>query len=100
MECVICGKAGKVVHLSRSVGMIFARKWITFDGPLCREHARSEARRWLGLTLLLGWWGVISFFANFVAIIMDVGTLVTNLGSEPESPTPSTTPTVFGFRDE
>jgi hypothetical protein len=76
MRCQFCGDTDvKLIHLRRSVGLILARQWYSFDGYLCREHARKEALRWLGLTLVFGWWGVISFFANITAVICDLGAL-------------------------
>jgi hypothetical protein len=98
MRCQLCGDANaKLVHLRRSVGLILARQWYSFDGYLCREHAKKEALRWLGLTLVFGWWGVISFFANIAAVICDLGALA-GYGERPKE-TPDVK-TSYGFGDD
>jgi hypothetical protein len=58
--------------VERNVGMILMHTYYKNDGPFCRAHALSSARKYLVLTLLLGWWGIRSFFVNFKAVGTDV----------------------------
>ena len=45
------------------------------EANLCREHGVEKARSFLLQTMLFGWWGVISFFANFGIIARDMAAL-------------------------
>jgi len=56
--------------------MIFFRRVYVTDALLCRDHAISEVRSWLLRTLVQGWWGVVSFFTNFVVAGSDAVQLV------------------------
>lgn len=55
--------------------MLIAMRWFSLDQPFCREHGQEAAKSWLGQTIVMGWWGVISFFANIVAVLFDVTAL-------------------------
>ncbi len=71
--CRVCGRGpAAMIDLERNVGMIVLRTWHRYRGPLCREHGTDLAREWLIKTLVLGWWGVISFFFNIMAVVKDV----------------------------
>jgi hypothetical protein len=61
-----------MIDLERNVGMVVLRTWYRYRAPLCREHGMALAREWLIKTLVLGWWGVISFFFNFMAVAKDM----------------------------
>ena len=75
--CQVCGRAGVAwFHVKRQVGMIFFRRVYVTDALLCRDHAISEVRSWLLRTLVQGWWGVVSFFTNFVVAGSDAVQLV------------------------
>lgn len=72
-RCELCGRGPATSMLiRRHVGMIVMQKFYKVDAPLCREHGLELAKRYLGKTLLLGWWGFISFFVNFFAVFTDV----------------------------
>ena len=79
------------VTLRRHVGMLILQKFYKVRAHLCRDHGRQEARSWLGKTLILGWWGVISFFVNFVAVGTDVVAYV-RASRLPEPRTPEDPP--------
>jgi hypothetical protein len=75
-RCIVCGRRpAALIKVERNVGMVLMHTWHSTDGPFCRDHGIASARRYLLLTLLLGWWGVRSFFLNFKAIAMDVRAL-------------------------
>lgn len=44
--------------------MVIARHRTTVTGPMCRTCGLSRSRSFQTSTLLLGWWGVISFIVN------------------------------------
>ena len=73
LPCYICGRGPTaVLSITRGLGMIFLRREWTYKAPLCRDHGTAIARNWLVATLLMGWWGIISFFVNWLAVIQDV----------------------------
>ncbi len=55
--------------------MVLARRTLTARGPFCRDCGRNVGRSYLDKTLILGWWGVLSFFFNFAHIFTDAGAL-------------------------
>jgi hypothetical protein len=76
LPCQVCGRRPTtLIAVSRNLGLIVLRRYWTYQAPLCREHGTQLAANWLLATLLMGWWGVISFFMNFGAVAKDVGAL-------------------------
>lgn len=76
VPCQVCGRGPTaLISVSRNVGMLVVRRSWDFSAPLCREHASQLARNWLLATLLMGWWGIISFFMNFGAVATDLNAL-------------------------
>ena len=72
-KCVVCSRVPALaLPLRRELGLVFVRQTTRSKALLCREHGAKQARRFLLRTLVTGWWGVISFFMNFVAIGTDV----------------------------
>jgi hypothetical protein len=72
-RCAVCERVPtRTVAIERNVGLVFFRKKYRRFDPLCREHGLTAAKKYLGLTLVGGWWGVISFFANPLAIAADI----------------------------
>ena len=75
--CRVCGcSPSRHFKLRLNIGMLILRKWEGFDGELCRHHALQAAGYYLPRTLLLGWWGVISAWANLYAVPLDAAALV------------------------
>lgn len=69
-ECRLCGSHPAVqVTFRCEVGQVFTRTRTTAAGPLCRDCAVSLFRYLTNRTLLLGWWGIISFFQNWATIL-------------------------------
>ncbi len=69
--CVLCGRGPtRVETIRRQVGLIVLQRWTTVKQPMCREHGAELANQFLKRTLIQGWWGVISFFANIASIGM------------------------------
>jgi hypothetical protein len=71
--CAICdlGPCAEVV-IRRHVGMIFVQRFYKVKPTVCRAHGIQLWKKWTGLTILQGWWGYISFFANIFAILMNL----------------------------
>jgi len=92
-RCRICGRTpADVFAFRRHAGMVVMFKMSSVKAPLCRDHAIEVGRRFLRSTLALGWWGVISFFANFVAIGVDLRSLRKARRLAPPVPATDATP--------
>jgi hypothetical protein len=65
--CSKCGAAPVArVKFQQGIGMGFMRKTRTIAGPLCRDCGTAQYRETQNRTLWTGWWGIISFFGNFI----------------------------------
>jgi len=60
---------------TRQVGMIITRRVAQLDVRLCRSCALAIGRDCQARTLATGWWGMISFFANFAYVFQNAGAL-------------------------
>ena len=75
--CQVCGRGpAQWFTVRRHVGMLLLQKFYKANALLCRDHAIPVVKEYLGKTLVQGWWGVISFFVNFVVVGQDLGQLV------------------------
>jgi hypothetical protein len=64
--CEKCGaEPARVITTRKHLGMIFFGKTWRRQLLLCRRHAQSTLAGDLVFGLILGWWGVLSFFINF-----------------------------------
>ena len=71
--CEVCGKVPTLaLPIRRHVGMVLMQKFIKIKPRLCRTHGAATTGAFLKQTLVQGWWGVISFFVNFVVVISDL----------------------------
>lgn len=67
--CQLCGwQPAAEVSLRRQVAWLISRRVESVDGRLCRACGQSAYRSMTNRTLLTGWWGLVSFFANFVHV--------------------------------
>ena len=74
--CVVCSRLPAVaIPVRRQVGLVFVRQTAHSSAALCREHGMKRARSFLVRTLIQGWWGIISFFVNFIAISTDLAAM-------------------------
>ena len=80
MICMACGDIAptREVNFEYNVGMIFMRRIHQIKGRLCRKCIEDRFWEATGISLLLGWWGYISFFVNWFYLIKN---LITYLGS-------------------
>jgi hypothetical protein len=76
--CRVCGgQPAAPLSFSQNIGMLILRQSRTSPGPYCRDCGRHDGRSAQLLTLITGWWGVLSFFFNFAAIIGNARSLRT-----------------------
>ena len=63
--------------------MLIIQQFKTYRGHWCRDCGLSRFRQVQAQTLLLGWWGFISFFANLVNVAQNIGVYnsLNNLGT-------------------
>jgi hypothetical protein len=74
--CVVCGMVPtRTVTIRTNVGVLFMFRLSKLEKPLCRIHGPKTARQYLGKTLLLGWWGVLSFWVNIFVVLSDLKVL-------------------------
>lgn len=65
--CQLCGwKPTTKVSLRRQVGLVLTRRVESIEGGLCKGCGEAVYRSMTNRTLLTGWWGLVSFFANFL----------------------------------
>ena len=81
LRCVVCRRTpARVLSIQKLASMIIIWQSTSHRIPLCRQHGVEASLTYLGSTLVLGWWGYISFFLNFRAIGVDVLSFVQALG--------------------
>jgi hypothetical protein len=56
--------------------MVVFQKFYRVQANLCRDHGVETAKKWLGQTVVQGWWGITSFFFNWAAVATDVSALM------------------------
>ena len=56
------------VVFHRNIGLLYARHHETIAGNLCKSCINKYFWKYTPVTLVLGWWGVISFFATLFYI--------------------------------
>jgi hypothetical protein len=79
MPCQGCfepGRALKLRYYRRVVGMLLADSVYETAGYFCASCRRRQFGKHMGLTLLLGWWGIIAlYFRNPFAIVTNLWAL-------------------------
>jgi hypothetical protein len=60
-SCRLSAPTGRATF-HNNVGMLFMRRVETSDGHFCRACLRRLFAHHMGRNLVLGWWGIISFF--------------------------------------
>lgn len=73
LRCRVCGRGpARNMVIRRHVGMILMQRFVKLQAPLCREHGVELTKKYLGKTLIEGWWGYISFFVNWFVVVTDL----------------------------
>lgn len=78
MHCESCGAAAptQFAELHQNIGMLFMRQSRHVHGHLCRACIERYFWQFTPTTLLLGWWGLISFFITPVYLIGNISTAI------------------------
>jgi hypothetical protein len=68
--CEACRRVGPLrqAHFMQNIGVVVWRFPRTVSGNLCKHCIDKYFFRFTGVTMLLGWWGLISFFYSCVAV--------------------------------
>jgi hypothetical protein len=71
VPCATCRAAGptKYVELYQNIGMLIARRTISVKQHLCRNCIGRYFKSYTLTTLILGWWGTISFFITPLILV-------------------------------
>jgi hypothetical protein len=72
--CQACQRnvPAKYCEFTQGIGMLVLRTQRGVRGNMCKQCASQYFWHYTGLTLVTGWWGVISFITNIVFIISNV----------------------------
>jgi DnaJ-like protein len=71
--CLLCGHGPAAsVTLKSGSGKVIWRTIRTWRGDLCRNCGMAMFREAQNETLIKGWWGIISFFANIAYVISNI----------------------------
>lgn len=72
--CQCCGRSAptKKVSFMWNVGVLVMRFHKTLAGNLCKRCISKTFWEYMLITTFFGWWGIISFFVNLVAIPMNL----------------------------
>jgi hypothetical protein len=74
--CEQCGaKPAQLVKSRWHIGLIVYGRTMNRQAVLCRTHGRALVLSDLVKTVLLGWWGVYSFFINLAMIPAQIAEL-------------------------
>jgi hypothetical protein len=69
-RCQACGRTAHTKHVRfmQNIGALIVRFPRQVEGSLCRHCIDKYFFEMTGITLVLGWWGVISFVYSLVAV--------------------------------
>jgi zinc protease len=68
-SCRVCGRAPAItISLRRVTGMLILYQIATLRRTLCRECGIALFRQFSATSMLVGWWGLIAYFANLVVL--------------------------------
>ncbi len=83
--CEACHRVGhlKQAHFMQNIGVVVLRFPRTVSGQLCKFCIDKYFFRFTAVTMLLGWWGIISFFYSCVAIPANIINWVGSFGLVP-----------------
>lgn len=88
MICQGCGveAATKHVVFHQNIGVLVVRFPSSIEGNLCKSCVNKHFWSMTGTTLVLGWWGVISFIMTPFFLLNNIGRYLFCLGMEPVAP--------------
>ena len=88
MICQDCGveASTKYVSFHQNIGALVVRFHKSVEGNLCKSCIHKYFWGTTGTTLLLGWWGTISFIVTPFVLLNNVGRYLFCLGMPPVAP--------------
>jgi len=88
MICQACGVEAPTKHVAfyQNVGALVMRFWKSAEGHMCKSCVHSIFWQFTLTTLVLGWWGVISFIVTPCFLLNNIVRYVFCLGMEPVPP--------------
>jgi hypothetical protein len=67
--CRVCGRGPATsLVIRRHQGMLVMQRFIKVRASLCRECGMKTTKSYTTRTMVEGWWGIISFFANWFCL--------------------------------
>jgi hypothetical protein len=84
MICENCGAHAdtRPVEFRQNIGMLFMRKYRKVRGNMCRACINKYFWEFTGVTLVLGWWGTISFFVSWWILFTNLLNYLQTLGMD------------------
>ena len=93
MKCQHCDAAAptRQVVFRQNIGLFLIRFPSRVEGAFCKPCIHRLFWRMTLINLVAGWWGIISFFANIIFILGNIGTYIQCLGMPVSKGTPRDT---------
>lgn len=91
MRCQSCGENGDTKHVVfyQNIGMVIMRSSRTVEGELCKTCINDVFWKFTLITLVLGWWGMISLIVTPLFLINNVGRFLGTIGMKAPGSTPA-----------
>jgi hypothetical protein len=90
MECQSCGERRPTRHVVfyQNIGMVIMRSSKTVDGELCKDCINKVFWNFTLITLVFGWWGMISLIVTPLFLINNIARFVGTTGMKPHEIAP------------
>ena len=90
MECQSCGERRPTRHVVfyQNIGMVIMRSSKTVDGELCKDCIHQVFWKFTLVTLVFGWWGMISLIVTPLFLINNIARFVGTIGMKPHEIAP------------
>jgi hypothetical protein len=73
LECTLCGSVPAAAAKFRGhQGMIIIMRFLSLDGPFCRDCGLATYRNMTSRTLVQGWWGYVSFLITPLVVLFNL----------------------------
>jgi hypothetical protein len=92
--CDYCGRRAAVhpVVYRQNIGLVVLWWRRSVRGALCAPCRRRQFWTLTGVTAVLGWWGIVSFFVTAVTLVLNVGQHAAATVGSRGRPPPAATP--------
>lgn len=87
LGCQECGSVAKTkeIKLYKNIGMLIMRRQWIIEGRFCKKCINKYFWNYTLTTLLLGWWGTISFLVTPLYLVNNIARYLTTLSMSDES---------------